>query len=479
MYRRTGEYARSNLPAKKETSRAVELLAGVQRGHARLGAQIEGQLRGGIRDGALRPGTQLPSTRDLARQLGVSRRIVVDAYQQLAAEGYLELRQGARPQIAETCAGAEAPIARRRRLTHPRFDFRPSRPDLPSFPRAMWLRSLRSALSAMKDAELDYGDPRGSDTLREVMAGYLGRVRGVVADPARIVITAGYTQGLGLVCRALAAAGARRIAIETPSNREQLAIVERAGLEPVAIRVDAHGLCTGELARIDAGGVVVTPAHQHPTGVVMSGERRAQLLAWLRERNAYAIEDDYDAEYRYDRAPVGALQGLEPDRVIYAGTAAKTLSPALRLGWLVAPPALVDAVAREKQLADRGTARIDQHALADFVARGELDRHLRKMRLLYRARRDAIIGALAQALPRARLRGIAAGLHVTVELRGASERAIRRAAADRRIVLESQSDFEPDAPDQPAILMLGYGSMSEPSLRAGVAELAAAIAAAR
>jgi GntR family transcriptional regulator/MocR family aminotransferase len=468
------------LTAKNETSRAVELLAAIQRGHARLGAQIEGQLRCGIRDGALRPGTQLPSTRDLARQLGVSRRVVVDAYQQLAAEGYLQLRQGARPQITESCTGTEPPATKRRRLTHPRFDFRPSRPDLSSFPRAVWLRSLRSALSAMKDGDLDYGDPRGSDALREVMASYLGRVRGVVADPARIVITAGYTQGLGLVCRALAAAGARRIAVETPSNREQLDIIERAGLAPVAVRVDAHGLCTSELARLDAGGVVVTPAHQHPTGAVMSGERRTQLLAWLRERDAYAIEDDYDAEYRYDRAPVGALQGLEPERVVYAGTVAKTLSPALRLGWLVVPPALAAAVAREKQLSDRGTSRIDQHALADFVARGELDRHLRKMRLLYRARRDAIVAALTLALPRARLRGIAAGLHVTVELpRGIGERAIRRAAADRRIVFESQLDFEPDAPDEPAILMLGYGAMSEPSLRAGVAELAAAIAAAR
>ena len=192
--------------------------------------------------------------------------------------------------------------------------------------------------------------------------------------------------------------------------------------------VDGRGSVDG-LERAGADAVVVTPAHQHPTGVVMTGERRAELLAWLRERQAVAIEDDYDAEYRYDRAAIGALQGLDPDRVVYTGSASKTLAPALRLGWLVAPRSLLGAVGHEKLLADRGTARIEQHAFADFLARGELDRHLRRMRNRYRGRRDAVVGALAEALPEAEIRGVAAGLHVTVQLPdGVDEGALREEA---------------------------------------------------
>ncbi len=308
-----------------------------------------------------------------------------------------------------------------------RFDFRPSVPDVSTFPRAAWLRSLRQALATMTDADLGYGDPRGVEVLRCALADYLGRVRGVVADPEHIVVTNGYTQGLGLVCHALAAAGAKRIALEDPSNPEDGLVAAHAGLEPVPIGVDEAGTRVDELERADADAVVLTPAHQHPTGVVLTGERRTALLAWLRASDTIAIEDDYDAEYRYDRAAIGALQGLDPDRVVYAGSASKTLAPALRIGWLVVPPSLLQAVSHEKLLADRGTARIEQHAFADFLTRGELDRHLRRMRARYRSRRDALVDALAEALPEAAVRGVAAGLHVTVQLPdGVNEQAIRR-----------------------------------------------------
>ena len=213
------------------------------------------------------------------------------------------------------------------------------------------------------------------------------------------MVTSGYIQGLGLVCRALAAAGVRRIAIEDPSSPEQGPIAARAGLEPVPVPVDGSGIVVDALAATGAGAVVLTPAHQHPTGVVLPPERRSALLAWLRETGAVAIEDDYDAEYRYDRAAVGALQGLDADRVVYAGSASKTLAPALRLGWMVVPAALLDAVRHEKALSDQTTARIEQHALADFIGRGELDRHLRRMRLSYRARRDATIAAARGGAP--------------------------------------------------------------------------------
>jgi GntR family transcriptional regulator / MocR family aminotransferase len=468
--------------ALDETSQPFELLLSVSRDGSRtLGGQIEDQLRQTIRDGALRPGARVPSTRDLARQLGVSRRIVVDAYAQLGAEGYLSLRQGARPRIADASAVAsDAPTGPASAPPRARFDFRPSVPDVSTFPRAAWLRSLRGALTTMTDADLGYGDPCGVQELRSALADYLGRVRGVVANPEQIIVTSGYTQGLGLVCHALAAGGAKRIALEDPSNPEDGVVAAHAGLEPVLIGVDQAGTRVDELERADVDAVVVTPAHQHPTGVVLTGERRTALLAWLRASDAIAIEDDYDAEYRYDRAAIGALQGLDPDHVIYAGSASKTLAPALRIGWLVVPPSLLPAVTHQKLFADRGTARIEQHAFADFLTRGELDRHLRRMRARYRGRRDALVDALTQALPEAAVLGVAAGLHVTVQLPDSdNEQAIQEEAHDRRVELETMHDYRPASRERPPTLLLGYAQMPEPSLRAGVHELAHAIRAAR
>jgi GntR family transcriptional regulator/MocR family aminotransferase len=484
MVRFTGADGRSTFGALDETSQPLELLLSVTRDTgATLGAQVEDQLRCAIRDGAVKPGARVPSTRDLARQLGVSRRVVVDAYGQLAAEGYLSLRQGARPRVSGAVSHAAAPTAERVPEVGPaapRFDFRPSVPDVSTVPRAAWLRALREALATLPDADLQYGDPAGVELLRAALSDYLGRVRGVVADPARVVVTTGYTQSLALVCHALAADGATRIALEDPANPEQQQIARRAGLEPVPIAVDADGLRIDALERARADAVVVTPAHQHPTGAVLSGERRTALLAWLRDRDAIAVEDDYDAEYRYDRAAVGALQGLEPDRVAYAGSLSKTLAPALRLGWLVVPPRLLARVRDEKLIADLGTARIEQHALAHFLERGELDRHLRRMRAHYRARRDALVGALADALPEAVVRGVAAGLHVTVELSEADdERAIAEEAARRRIALDTMRDYRGDAQSGPAVLMLGYGQAAEPTIRAGVRAFAEAVRAAR
>ena len=461
-----------------ETSQPVDLLLSVARdGRRTLGSQIEEQLRQAIRGGALRAGTQVPSTRDLARQLDVSRRVVVDAYGQLAAEGYLSLRQGARPRVSDAAAvagGADAALLRP--APSPRYDFRPSVPDVSMFPRTAWLRAVREALAVMGDADLGYGDPRGVIELRSALADYLGRVRGVVAEPERVIVTSGFSQGLGLVCHALVARGARRIAFEEPSNPEQREVAARARLEAVSVPVDEAGLRADDLARTSADAVVLTPAHQHPTGVVLSGERRTALREWLQARDAIAIEDDYDAEYRYDRAAVRAFQGLDPHRVVYAGSASKTLAPALRIGWLVVPSSLVEAVAHEKLLADQGTARIEQHALATFLARGELDRHLRRMRSRYRRRRDALVEALAELLPEAAVRGIAAGLHVTVELpAGYDEQAIREETRRRRIALNTMSDYTGEADAAAPTLMLGYAQLSEPAIRAGVRELAEAI----
>lgn len=466
-----------------ETGPGIDVLLSVRRDGSRpLGAQVEDQLRQGIRRGTLRAGTGLPSTRDLARQIGVSRRVVVDAYAQLAAEGYLTVRQGARPRVSDTPAGSDAaaPVAPPAPAPPPRFDFRPRAPDVSSFPRTAWLRSVRAALATMTDADLGYGDPRGVDVLRAALADHLGRVRGVVADPAHVVVTSGFSQGQGIVCRALVAHGARRIAFEDPSHPEQRRIAAAAGLEVVPVAVDHDGIRVDELRRAGVDAVALTPAHQHPTGAVLSGERRTALLGWLRESGAVAIEDDYDAEYRYDRAAVGALQGLEPGQVVHAGSASKTLAPALRLGWLVVPGRLLDAVTDEKDLADCGTARIDQHAFADLLARGELDRHLRRMRTRYRRRRDLLVAALAEALPEATVRGIAAGLHATVELPADDdERAILGEAHARGIDLTTMGPFWSAAATGPPTLLLGYGQIAEHAIPTAVRELAAAVHASR
>jgi GntR family transcriptional regulator / MocR family aminotransferase len=474
--------SRSTSRAVNETSQPIDVLVSVTRDvPGTLGAQIEDQLRRAIREGALKAGARVPSTRDLARQLDVSRRVVVDAYSQLAAEGYLVLRQGARPKVSAAAvpreAGASGPIAS---PPVPRFDLRPRAPDVSSFPRAAWLRSLREAVAEIADPDLLYGDPRGVEALRSALAEYLGRVRGVVAEPERVIVTSGYSQGQGIVCRVLADRGARRIAFEDPSHPEQRRIATEAGLEIVPVAVDEGGLRIEELERADVDALVLTPAHQHPTGAVLAGERRPALLAWMRAHDVVVIEDDYDAEYRYDRAAVGALQGLEPDRIVYAGSASKTLAPALRLGWLVVPEQLLDAVADKKDLADCGTARIEQHAFADFLTRGELDRHLRRMRAQYRRRRDLLVEALADALPEATVRGIAAGLHATVQLPdGYDEQAILDQARRRRIGLTTMRDFWVQPGAGPPTLLLGYGRIPQHAIPAAVGELAEAARAAR
>jgi GntR family transcriptional regulator/MocR family aminotransferase len=460
------------------TSKPTELLLSIDRGSSEpIGRQVEAELRMRIRTGALRANTPLPSTRDFANQLEVSRGVVVNAYAQLAAEGYLVLRQGTRPRVSEIVIPDAPRVDQIAPVKHPRFDFRPSAPDVSAFPREAWSRSMRHAIATTSVADLGYGDRRGVHALHVALADYLGRSRGAVAEPAQIVITSGYTQGVGLACRALAAASAMRIAVEDPSDPEQREIAARAGLEVIPVGVDDGGVRIEELHRSGADALIASPAHQFPTGAVMSGERRAELLGWLRSADAIVIEDDYDAEYRYDRMPVGSLQGLEPSRVIYAGSASKTLAPALRLGWLVVPPSLLDAVTHEKYLADRGTARIEQHAFVDFLERGELDRHLRRMRARYRQRRDLMVRVLAEALPGTEVEGIDAGLHATLRLRdGDDERAIVNQAADRGIALESMSEYRSDGGDQPPTLLIGYGQSPEPMIHPGIAELSDVIA---
>jgi GntR family transcriptional regulator/MocR family aminotransferase len=458
--------------------RAPELLIQLDRGASEpLAGQLERQLRDAVRAGRLRAGTALPSTRALAQELGISRGLVVGAYAQLRAEGYLHLRQGALPRVAGLAAAPAAPRAEAQEDL-PRFNLRPDLPDFGAFPRAEWLKSYRAALKDASDRDLAYGDVRGALALRLQIADYLGRVRGVVPEHEHVFVCGGFSHAIGLLGAVLRGAGKRRIAVEDPGHAVIREIVARTGLEPVPVPVDEDGLDVSALSAASPDAVLVTPAHQFPTGAVLAPERRAALAEWAARTDALVIEDDYDAEYRYDRQPVGALQGLAPDRVAYVGSASKTLAPTLRLGWLVAPARLVEPLADQVLYTVIAPPRLQQLAFADFLARGELDRHLRRMRLRYRRRRDVLVQALASELPMVKIRGIAAGLHVLALFPpGYDEQRILDEARKRRIGVYGLSEHRVAAGGD-AALLLGYAVLSEAAIRAAVHELAAAVAAA-
>jgi GntR family transcriptional regulator / MocR family aminotransferase len=460
------------------TNTGPELLVELDRSARRpLRAQLEDALREAVRAGRLAAHARLPASRALASDLGVSRRLVVDAYAQLLAEGYLVARRGAGTYVAEAAAAASAPGAEppARSLS---FDFFPGYPDLASFPRRNWLRAMRETLATTPHQSLGYPDARGSLELRRALAGHLRRVRGVVVDPQTIVVCSGIAQGLVLLARAL---GAPHLAMEDPGLPAHRSILAAHGARLTALPVDAHGARVDQLARIEAErgrveAVFVTPAHQSPTGVALTGERRAALLDWAGAGGGLVIEDDYDAEYRYDRAPLAALQGLAPDRVVYMGTASKTLAPALRLGWLVLPSHLVEAVAEQRSLADQGAPTLEQLTLARMIEGGAYDRHLRQARRRYRLRRDALVAAVARHLPGAQVTGLAAGLHAVVRIGRALDgpavvRAARRLSVG--IYLLGWAYMQP-RPDDDG-LVLGYANLTESGIEEGIRRLALAL----
>jgi GntR family transcriptional regulator/MocR family aminotransferase len=457
---------------------ARELLVELdRRAPGTLSAQLERGLREAVRNGRLKPGSALPSTRALAAQLGVSRGLVVGAYAQLGAEGYLVLRRGASPRVASGVAAASEP-APQTQYHQPRYNLRPDLPDFAAFPRDRWLASYRVALKAAPDLELAYGDVRGSPALRAALVAYLGRVRGVSASSPNAFVCGGFAQAIGLLCAALRRAGRSTIGVEDPGHAVIREIVARAGLRPIPVPVDEAGLDVAALEAAAPDAVLLTPAHQFPTGVVLSSQRRAALLDWAERTGAIVAEDDYDAEFRYDRPAVGALQGLAPGRVAYLGSASKTLAPTLRLGWLIAPSQLVRGLAEEVLYTVIAPPRLEQLAFADFLERGELDRHLRRMRLRYRRRRDALVDALARELPEVRVRGIAAGLHVVAVLPpGVDEARVLTEARALGIGLSGLGDHAV-RPRAEAALLLGYAVAPEPAIRAGVRKLAEAVRAA-
>ncbi len=438
--------------------------------------QLERVLRERIRSGTLSSDTRLPSTRALAAELGVSRGVVTEAYGQLAAEGYLTISQGAPVRVARAVRAASPRAPARSLLESFPYHFHSGLPDLAGFPREAWLRSLRTALRDSPLSATGYGDPRGVPELREALADYLGRVRGAEADPEHTLVCTGFMQAFTLLCRALRARGVERIALEDPGWHVHRLIVENTGMQVVPVPLDEQGLRVDELARTDAAAVLVTPAHQFPTGVVMGPERRAALIEWA-EDERLIVEDDYDAEYRYDRVAVGALQGLAPEHVAYIGSASKRLVPGMRLGWMLTPSWLAWELTSAKAIEDGGSEAIGQLALCDFIARGELDRHVRRMRLRYQHRREALLEALARWAPQGRVTSPgAAGLFELVVLpEGVDEPRLLRAAAARGVGMEGLSwhRFRPGGP--PGVL-LGYGNLSEPAIEQGVRLIGEALA---
>lgn len=438
-----------------------------------LRSQVERQIRDAIRSGRLGIGERLPSSRELARSIGLSRGVVQECYAQLRAEGYLVTHIGSATRVA---AGGHAPPVREEaRAAHPNLiaDFQPGVPDLSRFPLTDWLWAVRDAGRNMSAAEFGYGDPRGSRRLREVVAGYVRRVRAAAADPERVVICSGYAQGLSLALRSLAQNGIHMVAYEDPGSPvATTSAAALAGMSAVPVPVDPHGLDVEALAATDARAVIVTPAHQWPTGVALTAERRRALIDWAVRRDAVIIEDDYDAEFRYDREPVGALQGLAPERVIAIGTVSKSLAPALRIGWLVCPPALAVQITEIKHVHDRGSPALDQLALARMIESGRYDRHLRRMRTTYSARRATLVAAFAEAAPNVKLTGLAAGFHAIAHLEPlADEQAVVTAARDRSVGLYGMSLYRSTHATASAQLVLGFGNLSDRAIVSGITEV--------
>ncbi|MFI6419823.1 PLP-dependent aminotransferase family protein [Streptomyces sp. NPDC050842] len=434
----------------------------------RLRAGLMDALREAVRSGRLEAGTRLPSSRSLAADLGMARNTVADAYAELVAEGWLTARQGSGTRVARRAAprraappapatSATPTTAVRARLSAPAHNLKAGTPDLASFPRADWLTAYRRALTAAPNEAFGYGDPRGRIELRTALAEYLARARGVHARPERIVICAGFVHGLMLIGEVLRGRGVRDVAVESYGLGVHADLLVRAGLGTPVLPFDARGTRVEELT--GAGGVLLTAAHQFPLGGALPPDRRAAVVDWARASGGFVLEDDYDGEFRYDRQPVGALQGLDPERVVYLGTASKSLAPGLRLAWMVVPEGLVGEVVAAKGAVDWASSAPDQLAFAEFLGSGAYDRHVRAMRLRYRRRRDQLVEAVAAHSPPTRVSGIAAGLHAVLALPPGTEQDVLRAAAWHGLAVQGVNQFRRPGVE-PALdgLVVGYAT---------------------
>ncbi|MFJ4815273.1 PLP-dependent aminotransferase family protein [Streptomyces sp. NPDC088801] len=419
-------------------------------------------LREAVRSGRLAPGTRLPPYRSLAADLGVARNTVADAYAELVAEGWLTARQGSGTRVAERAEplrpAARVPKKAPPRARGPRHDLTQGTPDVSAFPRTAWLASYRRALQQAPNEVFGPGDPAGRPELREALTEYLARARGVRTEPGRIVICSGFAHALRLLF-----GGVLRgpLAVEAYGLGFHRHVLAAAGVRTVPLPLDEHGARIDRLARERA--VLLTPAHQFPTGGPLHPTRRAAVIDWARARDGLVLEDDYDGEFRYDRKPVGAVQGLDPERVIHIGSVSKSLSPAVRLGWMVLPERHVEAVLAAKGEREAWASVLDQLSLADFIASGSYDRHIRRMRQRYRGRRDRLVAALAEHAPHVEATGIAAGLHAVLRLPPGTEASAVKAAAWQGVALDGLAAFRHPETDMPVGdgLVVGYATPSE------------------
>jgi GntR family transcriptional regulator/MocR family aminotransferase len=440
---------------------------------------IERALRDAIRSGRLPQGTILPSSRSLAHDLGVARGTVSAAYQQLSTEGYLAARQGAASWVSwappwRSPRSSSAPLVQRYR-----WDFRPGRPDHASFPRSTWERAHRRAVSRASTEIFGYSDACGSPDLRSALAVYLGRARGVDTSPANLLVCDGFTHALTLMCLDLRARGATTLAMEDPGVPYYRRLAEALGLRVLPIPCDNDGLRTDYLARTTADAVLVTPAHQYPLGVTMSADRRIAMVDWAQRHDTLIIEDDYDGEFRYDRQPTAALQQLDPEHVIYAGTASKTLAPGLRLGWLAVPDSIGGAAGVARRTFYRGTGILEQLTFAELITSGAFDRHIRRMRAQYRQRRDELSRTLASKLPSLHLAGISAGLHALIYLpeRGPTELEVQSRAAAQSMALHTLGAHWQARPDPaPQAVIVGYATPANHAYRPALEALTRVLA---
>jgi GntR family transcriptional regulator/MocR family aminotransferase len=410
----------------------------------------------------------------LAADLGLARNTVAEAYAELVAEGWLASRQGAGTWVVNT-SGAQLPARPRGVRVTPTHNLMPGNPDVAEFPRNEWVAATRRALTNAPTEALRMGDPRGRPELRDALADYLARVRGVRTSPDSIVICAGVRHAVELLGRVFGTQ--RPIAVEAYGLfvfRDALAAM---GISTVPVGLDDHGAVVSELDQLDVPAVLLTPAHHNPYGMPLHPSRRTAVVEWAQRTGGYAIDDDYDGEFRYDRQPIGALQALSPERVVYLGSASKSLSPVLRLGWMVLPAELVDPVIAAEGGSQFYVDGIAQLTMADFITSRSYDKHIRRMRMRYRRRRDLVVQALSAT--DISILGLDAGLNLTLTLPdGAEQEVLQRAGeagvgiAGLAIMRHPHAGSEVPRPDG---LIVGFGTPADHAFGAAIDALRAVL----
>ena len=458
-YERFGPLIKSASMTKKRSTFGLDLHLEVPAtGRAR---GLESSLRTAIRQGQLKSGTRLPSTRALALDLSLARNTIVEVYGQLVAEGWLESRPGSGTWVSARPTAFTPPMTRSVPSSGSKFDLRAGIPDASTFPRATWVSASRRAVARATNRDFGYASPKGSKRLRSVLTEYLARARGVRADPNHVFIGTGFGELLAMTCAALVSSGVRLIAVEEYGHDLHRQIITASGLSIVALPVDENGAVFADLPATGAQAVLLTPAHQFPTGAVLSPQRRLDAIRWASRTNGLIIEDDYDAEFRYDRRNIGALQALDPEHVLYAGTASKTIAPAVGLGWAVAPTSVMSSLVSQRLLKGGSAAIINQLTLAEYIDHHDHDRHLRQLRVHYRDRREQLEALVGLLLPECGITGLSAGMHCLIELPDhASEAAIESEGHRRGVRLEGLSSYRAPSADSPRApaMVVGFGA---------------------